>query len=96
MEQLSRTGNILTSCPLLSAPIRDIKGSCVHRMNKRVLTHSDEKRGRAREFAVCTLLLSLCTMLSRILFHHDKESVFFFGKTANGFSCPLFNEFVQI
>ncbi len=53
MEQLSRTGNTLASCPLLSAPIRDIKGSvcvcvsvCAHRMNKRVLTRSEEEKKR--------------------------------------------------
>lgn len=62
MEQLSRTGNTLASCPLLSTPIRDIKGSmcvyvCVytHRMNKRVLTRSEEekKEGGGLRASVC-------------------------------------------
>lgn len=68
MEQLSRTGNTLASCPLLSAPIRDIKGVCecvcVHRLNKGVLTRSEEKKKRvvgwwAEGVCVCDCVHSL-------------------------------------
>lgn len=71
MEQLSRTGNTLASCPLLSAPIRDIKGSaqarvCVcareRRLNKRVLTRSKEVKERGRRNGLCVWGGGLCAL----------------------------------
>lgn len=79
MEQLSRTGNTLASCPLLSAPIRDIKGSaqarvCVcareRRLNKRVLTRSKEVKERGRRNGLC-VCGGVCVHLEAHTFTHS-------------------------